>query len=821
MAESTRKKLAAIMFTRLVEYEKYLKDDKKLALDLLKEHETIISKDIDDFSGNIIKFMDDTMFAEFRSATDAVRCAISIHKNFQIINGENPDTFQMNMKIGIHMGEVYEKDGDLFGEGVNLAARVQQISSKGSTITTQAVYNSIRSEKDILTRDIGRVVLKNIKEPERLFKIYNDEIEFNKETPTELTDKLVESGVKLFDRSSEKEKIVPIAVTYLKNMGSSDDEFFCYGITEDLILDLSKVNRIKIPLLNKIIKYKDDDVDEIKIAKKLNVHYLIAGNIMKMGDNFRLSLQLIDGVKNKNIWTESWESNINEQGLRSKVVAKILESVNVEVPESLASSLKKDEAIVPEAYELFIKARYLSSKSTSRVDKDIVQDLYRKAIKIDNNYVEARYHYAIELFYDNNIERSIDILDDAYLIAKNNRDYSGMAGINNGYGLIYKNWGRYEQAIEKFEEALKQRTKEGNLKEEAKVLNGLGQTHNLLGNLDKAIEIYERALDINRKLDYKQGIATNLSNIAMHYRRTNDYAKAIEYIKDSIDSWTELGNLSSKARTMMNLGQFQVIIGHINDAYSNFNEAIKISDELNDLKNTGLCLRGLGLVELNQRNWSSAQDYFKKSLSIHQQAQYRPAFELTTLFLGIAYFYDDDFELAEKFINKSVQINSRRKNVSFYNNTALTVQVMLFAKISKAKESEVDDLLEQIELSKSEVQITREYWYLSQAYTFLGIEDKARECLKKSQITLEAISKFISDENYRNDYLTRPLIHQMINGEIKDLKKDIKEKDVIVNSKASESPETNKTIFSFCPNCGFNNSDKFKFCPQCGTPLSS
>ena len=93
--------------------------------------------------------------------------------------------------------------------------------------------------------------------------------------------------------------------------------------------------------------------------------------------------------------------------------------------------------------------------------------------------------------------------------------------------------------------------------------------------------------------------------------------------------------------------------------------------------------------------------------------------------------------------------------------------------------------------------------------------------MKKSQITLEAISKFISDENYRNDYLTRPLIHQMINGEVKDLIKDIKEKNVIVISEASESPETNKAIFSFCPNCGFNNSDKFKFCPQCGTPLSS
>ena len=113
-------------------------------------------KNIEEYNGKIIKYLDNMSFMQFYSATDAVNCAIAIHKNFITENSQNPETFQMNLKIGIHMGEVYEKDNDLFGEGVNLAARVQAIAKPGGTVTTQAIYNSIRSEDHIFVRDMGR-----------------------------------------------------------------------------------------------------------------------------------------------------------------------------------------------------------------------------------------------------------------------------------------------------------------------------------------------------------------------------------------------------------------------------------------------------------------------------------------------------------------------------------------------------------------------------------------------------------------------------------------------------------------------------------------
>ena len=190
MSEKIQKKLAAIMFTYLVEYDEYLKDDENYAIKVLNESKRVLKNNVEEYNGSIIKYLDNMSFIEFSSATDAVNSAIAIHLNFKKENSQNPDTFQMNVRIGIHMGEVHEKRGDLFGEGVNLAARVEPLAKYGGTVTTQAIYNSIRSDKDILVRDMGRVFLKNIKEPERVFKVYNDKIEYSKETSAELTEKL-------------------------------------------------------------------------------------------------------------------------------------------------------------------------------------------------------------------------------------------------------------------------------------------------------------------------------------------------------------------------------------------------------------------------------------------------------------------------------------------------------------------------------------------------------------------------------------------------------------------------------------------------------
>ena len=160
---------------------------------ILADHDKILESVVNKYNGHIIKNIDEMVFAEFPASTDAVNCSLNIHDLFKKENSQNPDTYQINAKIGIHMGEVHEKDGDLFGDGVNLAARIQPLSKKDGTVCTQSVYNAIRNDANIYLRDMGRISLKNIKEPERVFKVYEDENAYNSETSRDLTEKLIKT----------------------------------------------------------------------------------------------------------------------------------------------------------------------------------------------------------------------------------------------------------------------------------------------------------------------------------------------------------------------------------------------------------------------------------------------------------------------------------------------------------------------------------------------------------------------------------------------------------------------------------------------------
>ena len=832
MSKNTKKKLAAVMFCKFVDYDKYVQNDKKLAIKILSDYDSVITKNVKKFSGRLIKNINETVFAEFPSSTDAVRCAISIHYNFKKENSQNPDTYQIHGKIGIHMGEVYEKKGDLFGDGVNLAARIQPIAETDGTVCTQSVYNAIRSDNTIFLRDMGRIALKNIQDPERVFKIYKDKNEFNKETASELTEKLIEAGVDLFDRKSGKESVTPIAVSYIKNLGSSEDDFFCYGITEDLILDISKAKRMRVPKINEVIKFKDSTLDSYSIGKELNVDFLIEGNIMKVGDKFKLSMHF-SNIKNSSlIWDKSWEGKANNiQSIRSEIAIKVLESIGLDIPQSLLDNLDKEDKISPEAYELFIKAKYTNFKARSTTDREISQDLFKKAIKIEPNYVEARYNYAMTMFQNNQYERAVDILDDAMLIAKKERDNSGMAGINNCYGIIYARWAKYNNALNYFEKALELRAKEDNLDEESKLLQNIGLVHSQNVQLEKALDYYNRALDIKRELDDKRGIATTLYNTSLVYRRIGDFYKAINYSIEAIDIFQELNVKMYDSILKTYLGMYRVFMGQYENAEKDIREALDICQNMNDVNSLGMCHRALGIMYLDQKKWNKSQYHFKTAMSNHKKAEHRSAYEGTIVFLATAYYYEGQYDKAKEFIDKAVLITSRRKDVSFYDTTSRAVQMLVKSKMNLCKESDIDKLAKEIIDSSSERENNRECLYISQTYLNVGNQKKADKFQKLCKSGLLKSAEKISDDNYRSDYLSTYMHKQMLNDKAVpyNTEQEVKKsKPLKVVAKTNPTLDYNSSIcpqygtyFNFCPNCSYNNTkNDFKFCPDCGTSLT-
>ena len=310
--------------------------------------------------------------------------------------------------------------------------------------------------------------------------------------------------------------------------------------------------------------------------------------------------------------------------------------------------------------------------------------------------------------------------------------------------------------------------------------------------------------------------------MSINYRRIGDYSMAIKSAREAIDYYDELKIPMYKYLTKTNLGEYQVIMGYLDEAENNLNESLKFMLEIQDYKSSGMICKYLGLMELNKKEWKSAQNYFIESLNYLQKAEHRSAFEITTLFLGLSYYYGKEYKLAEKFINKAVQITAKRTNISFYGQTARSVQMMLNTKLNKNTENEIDIFINEISKdikkdSKENPWIAREYWYISQSYSNLNIDKKANEYRELSYNHLIEVSKLITDPKMRKDYMQLPLIHRLMSGEIIDL--NMKDKSTVDKQKISESA-AELNMFAFCPGCGFNNENKFKFCPQCGGSLS-
>ena len=411
------KKIVAIMFTSLVDYQKLAKKDNKLALELLNEHDKILSVIIDDYQGRIIKHINDSIFAEFPSATDATNCAITIQNKIQKFNDINPKDFQMHIGIGLHMAEVHEEDGDLFGDGVNLAARIKSVAYTNEILTTQAIYNSIRSEKNIFIRDIGRVVLKNIQDPERIFKIYIHKTQYNSETLDIIITNMKSRGIQFFDYKDQQSSKISMGMHYVINLGASEDEFLCFSITDFVNIELSKCDQIETPNISSIMKLKNLE-DPIELGKELNVDYLIQGSLMKMNDQMRLTIRMTNTISSKELWVHHWEESINNlDAIKNQIIIKTLDALGLEIPKKFKSQSTQNE-INPEAYEFLLKGRFAFSQAKTATDFELARSLIKKAFERQPNYISAQVAYARISFQLRKYDEAISMLQQSEEEAK-------------------------------------------------------------------------------------------------------------------------------------------------------------------------------------------------------------------------------------------------------------------------------------------------------------------------------------------------------------------------------------------------------------------
>ncbi|RWD29199.1 adenylate/guanylate cyclase domain-containing protein [Mesorhizobium sp.] len=366
-------RLAAILAADMAGYSRLMEADESGTLARLRTHRIeLVDPAIAKNKGRIIKTTGDGMLVEFQSVTDAVKCAVEIQQRMKRRNSDVPQERRIEFRIGINLGDIIFEDEDIFGDGVNIASRIEQLADVGGICVTAAVATQIADRLEIAMEDLGEKTLKNISRPVRLYRIGLD-------SPV-----LPEVEAK---RSISKPSIVVLPFNNMS--GDPEQEFFADGLTEDIITELSRHHELFVISRNSAFVYKNRAVNVREVAEKLEVQYLVEGSVRKIGDRVRVTVQLIDTTNDAHIWADKYDRKLDDIfAIQDEVTAAIAATLPGRVEAAQRDQLARAKPANMAAYECVLAAKVLHHRSTI-ADNERAQTLIGRAVALDPDYAHA------------------------------------------------------------------------------------------------------------------------------------------------------------------------------------------------------------------------------------------------------------------------------------------------------------------------------------------------------------------------------------------------------------------------------------------------
>lgn len=369
------RRLAAIFAADVAGYSRLIGADEEGTIERFQAHRReLFDPKIAEHQGRIVKTTGDGFLVEFASPVRAVRCAIEVQQGMADRNADVPEDRRLEFRIGINLGDIVVEDGDVYGDCVNVAARLESIAEPGTVYISRAVREFIQDRAEIVPEDLGEKTLKNIAAPVRVFRIAPLGFAWRAKP---------EEPPKLPDKPS-------IAVLPFMNMSSDiEQEFFSDGITEDLITDLSKVSGLFVIARNSSFAYKGRSVKVQDIARDLGVRFVLEGSIRKAGNRVRITAQLIDATNGGHLWAERFDRDVTDIfETQDEVVEKIVGVLSVTLTKREEERIARRGTSNLKAYEFWLRAR----EAMSRTTRDSVAEaraLHRKAIEEDPHFARA------------------------------------------------------------------------------------------------------------------------------------------------------------------------------------------------------------------------------------------------------------------------------------------------------------------------------------------------------------------------------------------------------------------------------------------------
>ena len=405
-----QRRLAAIMITDMVGYSALAQRDDALALELLEKHRRILRSIFPRFHGAEIKTIGDGFLVEFHSALEATQCAIEIQRALAKRNHDVPSEHQIEIRIGIHIGDVVHREDDVYGDGVNIASRIQPLARPGGICVSMDVERQVRNALDARFEKLVPIELKNIQVQMDFFRIV---LPWEKQTAAAIAKRdhrkipsisifailalVAVIGAWIWRSHSKATAVVPsapasksVAILPFVNMSpDKENEYLSDGITEDLCTALSQIKELHVPARTSSFVFKGKTEDIRQIGKQLNVGTLLEGSVSKSGNKLRISAQLVNVADGFHLWAANYDREMTDiLEIRSDISQRVVEALKVQLGVEETERLARKPTEMTEAYEVYLLGRYELNKFTESGFNNAVQH-FKRALEQDPSFALA------------------------------------------------------------------------------------------------------------------------------------------------------------------------------------------------------------------------------------------------------------------------------------------------------------------------------------------------------------------------------------------------------------------------------------------------
>jgi adenylate cyclase len=388
--ERVKRRLAAVLAADIAGYSRLMGRDEEGTLARLKSlRKTLVDPAIATHRGRIVKTTGDGVLVEFASAVDAVRSAIEVQRGMSERIADASQDKRIEFRIGIHVGDIIVDDGDIFGDGVNIAARLETIAEPGGICMSDDAYRQIRGKIDMPIEDIGSQTLKNIAEPMRVWRMKIGEAATGSGQPP--------APVKPYQVPPLRGKPSVAVLPFRNRSGDAEQEYFADGIAEDVLTTLSKIQELMVIARNSSFAFKGQTKDIRELGRILGARYILEGSVRKTGNRVRLTAQLIDSLDGSHMWADRFDGGLDDVfDLQDRITQDIVAALEVKLTLGEQVRVWQKRSGSPLVYEYMLKGRALYVRFSKPTHAQ-ARDQLKRALEINPRFAPALYLLSLTL----------------------------------------------------------------------------------------------------------------------------------------------------------------------------------------------------------------------------------------------------------------------------------------------------------------------------------------------------------------------------------------------------------------------------------------